>query len=138
MITNGMTVTLNYTGKINTGEVFDTTEGRDPYQFIIGVDPLLEGFQEALMGKSIGDKFTVEIPMTKAYGDYKENKKMTVPKDKLSAEVKLDQILVVSSDGHDDFKVIVTEINEENIVVDANHPLAGMDLTFDIEILDAI
>jgi|LauGreDrversion4_2_1035121.scaffolds.fasta_scaffold22403_3 FKBP-type peptidyl-prolyl cis-trans isomerase 2 len=138
MIEIGTTVTLNYTGRIKTGEIFDTTEGKNPYQFIIGVDPLLVGFQEALMGRTTGEKFTIEIPIEKAYGEYDFDKLITVPKSILPGEVRIDQIVIAADGKGLEMKVIVTEIHDDHIIVDANHPLTGHALTYDVEILEIL
>lgn len=138
MITNGMTVTVNYTGKIEDGQVFDTTQGRDPYKFTLGVDPLIVGFQEALIGRQIGDKFTVEIPVDKAYGEYSDEKVQEIPKNYMPGEVQVDQILIARDDQGNELRVVVKEIHDNHVVLDGNNPLAGKDLTFEIEIVDAV
>lgn len=138
MINYGQTVTLNYTGRTKEGEVFDTTEGRDPHSFVLGTDRLITGIERALVGRQIGDTFTIEIPMADAYGEYSETKVQKIPKGYMPGEVYEDQILVARGTNGEDAKIIVKEVLEDHVVVDGNHPLAGMDLVFDIEIVDAI
>lgn len=137
MVKIGQSVTLNYTGRLKDGgEVFDTTEGRDPQTFRLGTDPLIEGFQRALIDKQIGDKFTFEVPKDMAYGEYDNEKVTEVSKDLMPGEVEEGQIL--GAEGpNGTVRVIVKEIKEETVVLDGNHPLAGQDLEFDVEILNA-
>lgn len=137
MITIGQTVSVNYTGKLKDGEVFDTTEGRDPQTFRLGDDRLMPGFLEALLGKEIGDKFTVEIPKEKAYGDYNEKKKTEIAKGYMPGEVEVGQILEARGTNNESAAVVVVEVKDDVVVIDGNHPLAGMDLVFDIEIVNA-
>ena len=139
MITNGMTVTVNYTGKLKqTGEVFDTTDGSEPLSFRMGVDNVVSGFQKAILGRQIGDRFTVDIPREEAYGDYMDEKIKSIPKGYMPGEVEPDQILIARGASGDEARVLVKEVNEEFVVIDGNHPLAGLDLVFDIEVIDAI
>ncbi len=138
MITSGMTVTVNYTGKIDDGQVFDTTQGRDPFKFVLGVDPLILGFQEAIVGRQIGDKFTVNIPVEKAYGESSEEKIVRIPKTEMPGEVEVDQILVAKGTNEQEVRVIVKEVHDDHVVIDGNHPLAGKDLIFEIEIIEAV
>ena len=138
MITIGQTVSVNFIGKLKDGgEVFDTTEGRDPHTFRLGQDRLMPGFLEALIGKEIGEKFTVEIPKEKAYGEYNEKKITEVPKGFMPGEVEVGQILEARGTNDESAAVVVIEIKEDSVVLDGNHPLAGMDLVFDIEIVNA-
>lgn len=138
MITIGQTVTVNYTGRIDTGEVFDTTEGTDPHRFTLGKDPLVQGFVEALIGREVGDKFTVNIPKDKAFGEYSSEKVKEIPKGYMPGDVEEEQILVARGADGEEARIVVKEVHEDHVVIDGNHPLAGMDLIFDIEIIDAI
>ena len=134
-----MTVTVNYTGKLKqTGEVFDTTDGSEPLSFRMGVDNVVSGFQKAILGRQIGDRFTVDIPREEAYGDYMDEKIKSIPKGYMPGEVEPDQILIARGASGDEARVLVKEVNEEFVVIDGNHPLAGLDLVFDIEVIDAI
>jgi FKBP-type peptidyl-prolyl cis-trans isomerase 2 len=138
MITIGQTVTVNYTGRIDTGEVFDTTEGTDPQRFTLGKDPLVQGFVEALIGREIGDKFTINIPKDKAFGEYEKEKIKEIPKGYMPGDVEEEQILVARGADGEEARIVVKEVHENHVIIDGNHPLAGMDLIFDIEIIDAI
>jgi FKBP-type peptidyl-prolyl cis-trans isomerase SlpA len=138
MITIGQTVTVNYTGRVEDGEVFDTTEGSEPHKFTLGKDPLMQGFVDAILGKEVGDKFTVNIPKEKAFGDYDNEKIKEIPKGYMPGEVVEEQILIARGANGEEAKIIVKEVHDDHVVIDGNHPLAGMDVIFDIEIVDAI
>lgn len=138
MITTGKTITVNYTGSIVDGQVFDTTQGRDPFKFIYGVDPIIEGFQDALLGKEIGDKFTVNIPVEKAYGPKDPEKIVKISKEHMPGEVEVDQVLVAKAANEQEARVVVVEVNDDHVVIDGNHPLAGKDLIFEIEVIEIV
>ena len=130
-------VKVHYTGKLTTGEVFDSSEGRDPLEFTVGGGQMIKGFDEAVNGMEMNEKKTVTIPSGEAYGERREELIQEVPKDQLPAEMspKVGQKLVATNDlGHQTY-VNVTAVTEEAITVDANHDLAGKDLVFDIELV---
>lgn len=134
MITQGNTVEVHYTGRFSNGEEFDSSKGREPLKFSIGSKQVIVGFENAVMGKTVGDSFTVTIPHLEAYGEVKEEYTQKVPRALLPKEVSLgDQLEAMTKNGN--VPVLVTELTEEYGVVDANHPMAGQDLTFDIEIV---
>ena len=131
-------VKVHYTGKLTTGEVFDSSEGREPLEFTVGGGQMIKGFDEAVNGMTIDEKKTVEIPSTEAYGERREELIQEVPKDQLPEDMKpeVGQKLVATNDlGHQTY-VSVTATNEEAITVDANHDLAGKDLVFDIQLVE--
>lgn len=137
MITNGSTVQVHYTGKLQDGEVFDSSEGREPLQFQVGSGNIINGFENAIIGKNVGDKITVTIPVDEAYGPVRQDLLVQVPTDKLPGKVEIGQILHADSgNGEPPVQVSVKEVYEDYVVIDGNHPLAGMELTFDIEILE--
>jgi peptidylprolyl isomerase len=136
MITNGSTVQVHYTGKLQDGEVFDSSEGREPLQFQVGTGNIINGFEKAIIGKTTGDKVNVTIPVDEAYGPVREDLFVQIPFDKLPGQVEVGQILQADSGNGQPVQVMVKEVNEDHIIIDGNHPLAGMNLTFDIEIVD--
>lgn len=136
MITNGSTVQVHYTGKLQDGEVFDSSEGREPLQFQVGSGNIINGFEKAIIGKATGDKVNVTIPVDEAYGPVREDLFVQVPLDKLPGQVEVGQILQADPGNGQPVQVMVKEVNEDHIIIDGNHPLAGMNLTFDIEIVD--
>lgn len=135
MITQGSTVEVHYTGRFLDGEVFDSSEGKDPLQFEIGSGQIIPGFENAIMGKNIGEKVSVTIAPDEAYGQIREDLVVEVPTDKMPGPVEVGQLL--QADGGDGgvVQVIVKEVKEDVIIIDGNHPLAGQDLMFDIEVV---
>lgn len=135
MIEKGNKVNVHYTGKLSDGEIFDTSEGRDTLEFEVGVGQVIPGFEEAIIGKNVGDKVSVTIQSENAYGDVREDLMVKVPHDKLPGEVEVGQQLNAVGDNGQPIPVVVREVNEDHVIIDGNHPLAGKDLTFDIEIV---
>lgn len=135
MVTQGSTVEVHYTGKFVDGEVFDSSIGKDPLQFEVGSGQIIPGFETAIMGKQIGEKVTVQVPADQAYGQIREDLYVEVPMDKMPGEVEVGQLLQADSGDGQVVQVIVKEVKEDTIVIDGNHPLAGQDLVFEIEVV---
>lgn len=136
MIEQGNIITVNYTGKFQDGEIFDTSEGRGPLRFKVGSGQLIPGFEIAVMGKEVGDKITTNITPEEGYGSVREDLIVSVPLDKMPGSVEVGQALEAQGEDGQSAQVFVKEITEDSVVIDANHPLAGKDLVFDIEILN--
>ena len=137
-VKNGDTVKVHYTGKLDDGTVFDTSEKREPLEFEIGKGRIIPGFENAVVGMSIGDKKTVKIPCDQAYGEYHEEFKQDFPRDQLPADLKPElgqQFQVEQKDGGK-ILVSIVAVTDKTITLDANNPLAGKDLTFDIELVE--
>lgn len=134
---NGDTVKIHYTGTLDDGSVFDSSKNREPLQFVLGRQQVIPGFEKAVLGRSVGDKFTVTIPANEAYGESQEDLIIKVPREQIpqniTPEVGLGLSMQVQEGSID---VLVTEVTDTHITLDANHPLAGEDLTFDLEIID--
>lgn len=135
MVTQGSTVEVHYTGKFVDGEVFDSSVGKDPLQFEVGSGQIIPGFENAIMGKQIGEKVTVQVPAEQAYGQIREDLYVEVPSDKMPGVVEVGQLLQADSGDGQVVQVIVKEVKEDTIVIDGNHPLAGQDLVFEIEVV---
>ena len=136
-ITQNSTVTVNYTGKLEDGTVFDTSlvEGREPLKAKLGEGQLIKGFENGLIDMAIGDKKTIEISSEDAYGEYNDFMVQEVEKDKMPGDVEVGVELIAETQmGQINF--IVKEIKESTIVLDANHRLAGKTLVFDLEVLE--
>ena len=134
---NGDNVTVHYTGKLTTGEQFDSSNGRDPLGFTIGAGQMIKGFDAALPGMAIGDKKTVTIVATEAYGETNPEAIIQFPKTNVPADMVLEPgmpLTLTDQNGHP-VQVVVVEVQEDIIVLDANHELAGKDLVFDIELV---
>ena len=135
-VQNGDSVKVNYTGRLEDGSVFDSslTEGREPLAAVLGQGQLIKGFESGLMGMSIGDKKTVEIEPSEAYGEVIEGMVNDVPLENLPENVKVGDKLQGMTD-RGPVMVVVTEVNESSAKVDANHPLAGKKLIFELELV---
>ena len=135
---NGDTVKIHYTGKLQDGTVFDSSCNREPLQFDIGSGQVIPGFEEAVTGMKVGEKKTAQIPCKKAYGQRDPGMIMVVDRRHVPTDInpEVGQRLEVGSPGGQLLAVTVIEITEENITLDANPPLAGEDLTFDIELVE--
>ena len=136
-IQNGDTILVNYTGKFEDGEVFDSSQGRSPLKFTVGSGQLIKGFDEAVLGLSEGDKKTVTIPADEAYGEHREDHIFDMPKSQIPEGMKLEAGMAVELMDQDQNPIpaVCTEILDDVIRLDVNHPLAGKTLVFDIEIL---
>jgi len=135
MIENGNVVSVHYVGKFTDGEVFDSSEGREPLQFQVGSGQLISGFESAILGKSIGDKVTTNIAPENGYGLVREDLVVNVPLDKMPGLVEVGQTLEANGDNGQVAHVVVTAVNEDSVTIDGNHPLAGKSLIFDISVL---
>ena len=136
MIQNGSTVNVHYTGKLTNGEVFDSSEGKEPLAFVVGTGQIIPGFENALIGKVVGDKVTVNIKPEDAYGEIREDLLIKVPNDQLPGAVEVGQTLQAQSENGVPINVMVTEVNEDHAIIDGNHPFAGKELIFDIEVIN--
>lgn len=130
-------VQVHYTGKLTTGEVFDSSEGREPLAFTVGGGQMIKGFDEAVNGMELNEKKTVTIPAEEAYGEKNEALIQEVPKSQLPDDMQpeVGQRLVATNDTGHQTQVSVIEVSEESITIDANHELAGRDLIFDITLV---
>jgi peptidylprolyl isomerase len=133
----GDTVKVHYTGKLTDGTVFDSSFGNDPLRFTIGEGQVIPGFEDAAVGMDLGQSKTVTIPAQQAYGPHVDELVMVFSKEQIPSElsVQVGQQLQLHQDNGSPIPVIVTDISEAEVTLDANHPLAGEDLTFDIELL---
>ena len=133
----GDTVKVHYTGKLTDGSVFDSSQGRDPLEFEIGKGMVIPGFENAISGMNIGDSTTVEIPSDQAYGPYHDGLKQEVSREEFPNEIEpqVGQRYQVKQENGQMVVLSITDLTETMVTLDANHPLAGKDLTFDIELV---
>lgn len=125
---------------MTNGETFDSSEGREPLQFRVGNGMVIPGFDNGVLEMKEGDKKTVEIPVEHAYGPRDESLVMEFPREKLPPDLKPEegmQLQLSNQDGQA-YPVVVTSVGENSIMLDANHPLAGEDLIFDIELVEIL
>ena len=134
---SGDTVHVHYTGKLDDGSVFDTSEGRDPLTFQLGKGMVVPGFETAVTGMAVGEKKTVTFPSEEAYGPRLEQLTFTVPRENLPPgyDPKEGEMLRMETKDGRQMDVLVTSADAAGVRLDANHPLAGKDLTFDVELV---
>ena len=135
---SGDTVKIHYTGTLEDGTEFDSSAGRDPLEFALGGGQVIAGFDSAVDGMSVGDSKTVTIPPGEAYGDRHDQLVQQVPKSALPDDMKPEVGMQLQSQSPEGqiMNLVVVEVEEESITVDANHPLAGKALTFAIELVE--
>ena len=138
MASDGDTVRVHYTGTLEDGTTFDTSVGREPLEFTLGEGKMIPGFEKAVYGLKVGKSKTVTIPAEEAYGPHRDDLVIVVEREQLPADLdpKVDQQLQMQQTDGRTAVVIVTDVSETTITVDANHPLAGKDLTFEIELVE--
>ena len=133
MIESGKTVKVHYKGTLGDGTVFDSSEGRDPLSFEIGSEQVIPGFEAAVAAMGVGDTQTITLACADAYGEANEDMVGLVPRDSLPDELEPEVGMMLQMESPDGaVPVRVVEVAEETITLDANHPLAGEDLTFEL------
>ena len=134
----GDKVKVHYHGRLGDGNTFDSSEGRQPLEFEVGSGMVIKGFDDGVTGMSVGDKKTISIPAEDAYGQRNQEMVMEFPLANFPPDIKpeVGMTLNMHSENGDELPVVITEVNDDTVVLDANHPLAGKDLIFDIELVD--
>ena len=134
---SGDTVSIHYTGTLDDGTEFDSSAGREPLEFTLGSGQVISGFDDAVTGMTVGDKKSVRMEAGQAYGERREELVQEVPRSALPDEIKPQEGMALQSqspEGHV-MNLVVTNVADDSITVDANHPLAGHALSFDIELV---
>lgn len=134
---SGDTVQVHYTGTLGDGTVFDSSSGREPLDFTVGSGQVIPGFDSAVTGMNVGESKTFTIPCAEAYGDHDPRMVQDVPRSEMPADMELTLGMRLSARGPDgrEIALVVNDITDETVKLDANHPLAGQDLTFAIELI---
>ena len=134
----GDLVRVHYTGKLTNGEQFDSSVGREPLEYTVGAGQMIKGFDDALPGMAIGQKKTINIPAADAYGEKNDDAIIEFPKENVPADMKLEpgMQLTLSNQQGQPVPVVVVDVKEDVIILDANHFLAGKELVFDIELVE--
>ncbi len=130
-------VSVNYTGTLDDGTVFDTSEGREPITFVVGEHQVIKGFEDGVLGMKLNEEKTIHIPKEEAYGPRIEQLMQKVPKDKFPSNIPLKKGIVLSikdPHGHT-FNAAIADIDDSSITLDLNHPLAGKDLNFKLKVV---
>ena len=131
-------VKVHYTGKLDDGTVFATTEDAEPMEFTLGMNDVLPVIEEAVEGMTPGERKTVHVTSEEAFGPWREELIHEIPRDSLPEDMELEpgQQLWVDQPGNQPVIVSVLDVSESTVTIDANHPLAGEDLTLDLELVD--
>lgn len=137
-VKEGDLVKVHYTGKLVNGEQFDSSVGREPLEFTVGAGQMIKGFDAAMPGMAIGEKKTINIAPEDGYGARSEEAIIQFPKENVPADMVLEpgMQLTLTNQAGQPFPVIVTEIKDDVVILDANHFLAGQELVFDIELVE--
>ncbi len=133
-------VRVHYTGKLSNGQVFDSSREREPLEVQLGEGRLIQGFEKGLVDMEVNEKKTITIPKEEAYGEVRKELFQSIKNEDLPDSIKPEVgmgLMAKNPDGSEQ-PLRVAEVNDDHIVIDANHPLAGHDLTFDLELLEII
>lgn len=139
-VKSGDKIKVHYHGKLTSGETFDSSAGREPLEFEVGSGQVIKGFDEGVTGMKVGEKKTVNIPVEEAYGPRNPEMVIEMPKDRFpkDMEIEIGMPLGMSDQEGHQFQVTVVEIKDAVVMLDANHPLAGQDLIFDLELVEIV
>lgn len=139
-VKNGDTIKIHYHGRLADGTTFDSSEGRDPLEFEVGSHRVIAGFDAGVMGMQVGDKKTIEIPCDQAYGPKHDEMIVDFPRNQFPEDLNpiVGMQLNMSNQDGQQFPVSVVEVSEDTVKLDANHPLAGKDLIFDLELVEIV
>ncbi|HAJ64940.1 MAG TPA: peptidylprolyl isomerase [Cyanobacteria bacterium UBA8543] len=134
----GDTVKIHYTGKLDDGTVFDSSVSREPLEFTLSGGQVIPGFDQAVVGMSPGETKTQKIPMDQAYGPYREEMVVEIAREQMPPDLQpeVGQQLQIQQANGQTVPVMVTVVTDSTVTLDANHPLAGEDLTFDIQLVE--
>ena len=135
---HGSRVKVHYTGRLDDGTVFDSSEGREPLAFTIGLGQMIPGFEQGVIGMEVGQARVINIAATDAYGEYRPEGVLDVQRSEIGAEMELEvgMRLQATQEGGRRVDMQVIAITDDTVTLDANHPLAGKDLTFDIQVVE--
>ncbi|WP_212524777.1 peptidylprolyl isomerase [Actibacterium sp. MT2.3-13A] len=139
-VKSGDTVRIHYTGTLTDGTVFDSSEGREPLEFTVGSGQIIPGLDKALPGMAVGEKKTVVAVADEAYGQPDPNARQAIPRDQIPADIPLEVglMLEMRTPQGQSMPVTVAELTDDSVTLDANHRLAGHDLTFAIELVEIV
>ncbi len=137
-VKDGDTVKVHYTGKLENGDVFDSSREKEPFEFTVGNKAVIPGFEKGVLGMEVGDTKTIEIPPEQAYGAKQDELVVEVKKSEFPDDITptIGQRLQIKQQDGNPIVVTITDLTEDSITLDANHPLAGYTLFFDVEVVD--
>jgi peptidylprolyl isomerase len=134
---DGNTIRIHYTGRLDDGTIFDSSKEREPLEFTMGSGDIIKGFEDAVRGMTVGELKTIRITSGEAYGPYRDDLVMSINKSQLPPDIEVMQGAMLSL-RHPDGRMIdamIAEVTADSVTLDANHPLAGEDLTFELELV---
>ena len=139
-VKSGDKVKVHYHGKLTSGDTFDSSAGREPLEFEVGSGMVIKGFDDGVTGMTVGEKKTINIPYDEAYGPINPEMLIEMPKDRFPAdmEIEIGMSLMMNDQQGQQFQVTIAEIKDAVVMLDANHPLAGKDLVFDLELVEIV
>ena len=137
---DGDLVKVHYTGKLKDESVFDSSQDGEPLEVTLGSGQVIPGFEKAVVGMSVGDSKTFEIAAAEAYGSYRDELVVEIDKERIPEDltVKVGQQLVLRQAEGPTIRVMVTDMSDQSVTLDANHPLAGEDLTFEVKLIEIV
>ena len=135
---DGDTVLVHYTGTLDDGTMFDSSREGAPLEAVLGQRMLIPGFETAIVGMNVGDTKTVTIPPEQAYGERMEDLIIVLPKEEIPAHMtpEVGMLVQLATEDEEEFEAMITDIGDEGLTLDANHPLAGEALTFELELME--
>jgi len=133
----GDTVKVHYTGKLDDGTVFDTSDNRDPLEFVVGEGQVIPGFEESVVGMKVDETKSTRIPVEEAYGPRREDLVLVIEQGQFPPDIapQVGQQLRLRQANNESVTVVVTDVSDESVTLDANHPLAGEALTFEVKLV---
>ena len=136
----GDTVQVHYTGRLDDGTVFDSSVGGEPIEFVLGAHHVIPGFEDGVTGMEVGETKTILIPSDQAYGPRMEEMVLTIPRDQVPPHITLElgEMLELSQPSGETIAVQITALTDTIVTLDGNHPLAGADLTFDLQLANIL
>ena len=132
----GTKVKVHYTGTLSDGEVFDSSEGKDPLEFTIGEKQVISGFENGIKDMKLNDEKTIKINPSEAYGEMQEQLIVKIPREKFPEKIEAGGRLVLKGPEGQSIPAVITEVKEDSVTIDLNHPLAGKELTFKVKIIE--
>ncbi len=136
----GDTVKVHYTGTLDDGSQFDSSAGRDPLEFRLGTGQVIQGFDDGVTGMNIGEKKTIHIPAAQAYGEQRPEMMLDIKRSEVPADITLEigMKLMMQGQNGQPMPVTVAGLSDDDVTLDANHELAGKDLTFELELVEIV
>lgn len=132
----GSKVKVHYTGSLNDGSVFDSSEGKEPLEFTIGEKQVIPGFEDGIKEMKLNEEKTIKINAKEAYGDRDEKMVVSIPRDKFPPDVQAGGTMILKGPEGQRFPAVVKEVRDNEVIIDLNHPLAGKDLNFKVKVVE--